>query len=98
MPTAIVSIQTASVSRTPQWLEVTGTVRPELEAQVAAKVLGRVRRVPAREGDRVRQGQTVVVLDARDLDAGVAQAHAAVQTADAGYDFARVLPRGWRLR
>lgn len=74
----------------PEWLEATGTVRPELEAGVAAKVMGRIQAVLVREGDHVRRGQPLVTLDARDLDAAVAQAEANLRSAHAGYDNSRV--------
>ncbi|HZP80705.1 MAG TPA: efflux RND transporter periplasmic adaptor subunit, partial [Chthonomonadaceae bacterium] len=85
-----VSVQTVTPTVTPLWLEATGTVRPELEAAVATKVMGRVQSVLAREGDRVRRGQPLVVLDARDLDAAIAQSDANLRAARVGYDNARV--------
>ncbi len=78
-----VSVQTrsAEVVEWPVLYEAVGTVRPRVEATVAAKVMGYVREVAVREGDRVRQGQALVVLDARDLDAAYRQAEAAVEEA-----------------
>jgi len=74
-------VQRVSLTDTPQWTEVPGTVRPELESSVAAKVTGRVARVAVREGDPVRQGEILVDLDARDLDASVNGAAAGLQAA-----------------
>lgn len=76
-----VQTRTAEMSDWPVWYEAVGTVRPRVEATVAAKVMGYVREVGVREGDRVREGQALVVLDARDLEAGARQAEAAVQEA-----------------
>src|SRR5262249_4955974 len=86
-------IQRVGLAAAPQWLEATGTVQAELEAPVATKVLGRVQSVLVREGDPVRRGQTLVLLDAQDLDAAIAQAHANLRAASVGYDSARVAAR-----
>jgi HlyD family secretion protein len=89
-PAVAARLLTVGAVATPQWLEATGTVRAELEAPVATKVMGRIVSVQAREGDYVRRGQPLVRLDARDLDAAIAQAGANVRVAGVGYDSARV--------
>lgn len=65
----------------PAVYEATGTVRAKTTAVVSAKVMGYVREVRVRVGDRVRQGQLLVELDARDLDASLRQAQAALDEA-----------------
>jgi len=60
-----------------------GTVRPAHEALLAPRLLARVADVTVRAGDRVTTGQTLVVLDARDLRARTAQAREAVAAAEA---------------
>lgn len=92
-PPVTVSLLTVAPTRTPQWLDVTGTVQAELEALIASKVMGRVQSVLVKEGDRVRQGQPLILLDARDLDAAIAQANANLKAAGVGYDNARVAAR-----
>lgn len=64
--------------------ELPGTVEAFAQAQLAPKIMSSVRRVYVREGDRVRKGQLLLDLEARDLAAGVAQARAGVNVADAG--------------
>ncbi len=73
------AVQAFTVSQTewPSGYEAVGTVRAKAAAAISAKVMGYVREVNVRVGDRVRQGQKLVVLDARDLDAGYRQAEAA---------------------
>jgi RND family efflux transporter MFP subunit len=83
-------VATVGLTSEPRILQVTGTVRPEFEAQIAAKVMGRVLAVNAREGDAVRRGQALVSLDANDLDAAVRQAGAGVNAAVVGVANARV--------
>lgn len=86
-------VMTVSDRMTPRVLEATGVVRSELEAPIAAKVMGRVVAVYAREGDHVRSGQVLIRLDTRDLDAAVSQAGAGLRAANVGYDSARVAAR-----
>jgi membrane fusion protein, multidrug efflux system len=61
--------------------EATGTVRARTAAVIASKVMGYVREVRVQTGDAVRAGQPLVLVDARDLDAGYRQAEAARQEA-----------------
>ncbi|MCC6730451.1 MAG: efflux RND transporter periplasmic adaptor subunit [Chthonomonadales bacterium] len=88
-PTAVRASSVAEVVA-PAWLEVSGTVRPQLEAALSSKVMGRVVSVAAREGERVRRGQVLVRLETRDLDAAEAQAGANLRAAQAGFGSARV--------
>jgi multidrug resistance efflux pump len=48
------------------------------QAQVASQVAGRVEAVLVREGDRVKKGQVLVRLDAREREVALAQAQAAL--------------------
>ena len=68
---------TAAPAAWPNLYEAVGTVRARTAAAIASKVMGYVREVRVAVGDRVRAGQTLVVLDSRDLDAGYRQAEAA---------------------
>lgn len=65
----------------PEIYEATGTVRARTAAVISSKVMGYVREVTVEAGDRVRQGQLLVRLDARDLDAAYLQAEAALNEA-----------------
>jgi len=57
--------------------EATGTVRARTAAVMSSKVMAYVRQVAVQIGDRVREGQELVTLDAQDLDANVRRAEAA---------------------
>jgi RND family efflux transporter MFP subunit len=59
----------------------TGTVHARETAIVSAQVMGRIQQIMVREGDRVRAGQTLVVLDDAALRASTDQAQAAVKAA-----------------
>lgn len=71
-----VSIAAAALQNWPNLYEATGTVRARTTAVIASKVMGYVQQVSVQVGDRVRQGQPLVTLDARDLDASVRRAEA----------------------
>jgi RND family efflux transporter MFP subunit len=60
-----------------------GTIAPYAEAGLAPRIMSTVSAVYVREGDRVRAGQVLVRLEAKDLAAQVASASAAVGSAKA---------------
>jgi RND family efflux transporter MFP subunit len=59
----------------------TGTIHARETAIVSAQVVGRIQQVLVREGDSVRAGQTLAVLDDAALRASVDQAQAGVKAA-----------------
>lgn len=61
----------------PTEYEATGTVRSLATGTVSARMSGYVHEVKAQVGDRVREGQSLVTLDARDLDVASKRAEAA---------------------
>jgi len=73
-----VAVQIAAVSSQewPEVYEATGTVRARTASTISSKVMDYVQQVNAQVGDRVREGQILVTLDARDLEAGVRGAEA----------------------
>jgi RND family efflux transporter MFP subunit len=66
---------------TPVNLRSTGTVRARETAVISAQVMGRIQQVLVREGESVRAGQTLVVLDDAAPRASLEQSQAAVRTA-----------------
>jgi len=79
-PTAVKAVALAPL-QWPETYEATGTVRARTAAVIAAKVMGYVREVAVRPGDRVRRGQWLVRLEARELEAAWRQAEAALEEA-----------------
>ena len=65
----------------PLGLSSTGTVHARESAVISAQVMGRIQQVLVHEGDSVRAGQTLVVLDDAALHASVEQAQAGVKAA-----------------
>ena len=77
-PVTRMRVETVAVAETdwPSTYEATGTVRARTTATISSKLMGYAREVRAQIGDRVREGQPLVVLDARDLETSVARAEA----------------------
>lgn len=74
-PIAVQTVTLASAGR-PDVYVATGTVHARTTGAISAKVMGYVQQVNAQVGDRVRQGQVLVTIDARDLETGVRKADA----------------------
>ena len=72
-----VRTETVSITDWPTIYEATGTVRARTTATISSRWMASVREVKVQAGDRVREGQTLVVLDSRDLEAGTRRADAA---------------------
>jgi len=83
-PTISVKVVTLGTSSVPNEVSASGTVRPLVESKIAPKIMSNVAAVYVREGDSVRKGQVLIRLEARDLQAQVAQAAAALSAAEAG--------------
>jgi len=66
----------------PVTVRATGALQARQTATLSAQVLGRVQEVLVREGDSVRAGQTLVVLDDTTLKSAEEQAEAALEAAD----------------
>jgi len=67
----------------PIFEEAVGTVASRRRMQVAAQVTARILEVKADVGDRVEEGEELVVLDARELSARLAQAREGLAAAQA---------------
>ena len=78
---AVARVRTGQVQDARRFL---GEVAALDESPLAARIVSQVVRVPVREGDRVRRGQTLVELDPRELDDAVAAAEGAVAAAAEG--------------
>ncbi len=82
-------VVTSSQEQVSALLHAIGTVHAKQSATISAQVMGRVQQVLVREGDQVRAGQTLVILDGAALDAQAAGAKAAVAAAESAEAAAR---------
>jgi multidrug efflux pump subunit AcrA (membrane-fusion protein) len=76
---AATPVHTATVAAVelPSTHEATGTVRARTVTTISSKLMGYVREVRVQLGDRVKEAQSLIILDARDLDANLRRAEAA---------------------
>ncbi|MBS0664085.1 MAG: efflux RND transporter periplasmic adaptor subunit, partial [Verrucomicrobia bacterium] len=81
LPPARVHVATAQTAERPALTEVTGTVRPVLRAQIAAKVMGAITELPVTLGQRVAAGDLLVRISVGEITARVAQAQAQLNVA-----------------
>lgn len=85
-PPPVVEVMQARVVQSAQQqvpvnIRSTGTVHARETAILSAQVVGRIQQVLVREGDAVRAGQTLVVIDDAALRASMDQAQAGVKAA-----------------
>lgn len=81
-----VSLEIIKSAAVPEVFDVAGTVRARTIAAVSARVPGSVSLLRVREGDRVKKGQLLAQLEARESQASAAAAEAAVEEARRGVD------------
>ena len=85
-------VPTVTVGSTPAGagFELDGTVEALRQATVAAQVAGNVTQLAVKAGDKVRAGQLLARIDARNTSAGLLQSDAAVAQAEAQLQNARL--------
>jgi len=75
---AVVVVQEKQI---PDWLEAVGTVEAAQTSQVGSQMMGTIVQINAREGDRVRAGLVLALIDDAQPRAAVEQATAALSAA-----------------
>ncbi|HEX9166867.1 MAG TPA: efflux RND transporter periplasmic adaptor subunit [Gemmatimonadales bacterium] len=99
-PAAVAPVSGTAVAVTdtmlPDVFEASGVAEPIQRAMVGTKLMARVTEVLVKEGDRVRAGQVLLRLDARDITAKGAQAQAGIGAAEAMHQEA--LAQATRIR
>jgi RND family efflux transporter MFP subunit len=80
---AVTEIALVSPAQAQIQLTSTGYVVPQVQVDVASKLVGRIEKANVREGSNVRQGQVIFELDPSDLRAQVASAQARVASSRA---------------
>ncbi len=84
-PAAAVQIETVTVSPIDDLYRASGTVRAREIASIAAKITAGILDVRVHAGDHVRAGQTLIVLDRRDLAANLRGSEAARVEAESAF-------------
>src|SRR5262245_32835717 len=76
-PAAVVEVETVAASTIADLYRASGTVRARYSAAIAAKIAANILEMRVQAGDSVQAGQTLVILDRRDLEANLRRAEAA---------------------
>ncbi len=74
-------VTSAQKTNVPDYLEAVGTVRASQSSQVASQVMGNLIEIRVREGDRVRRGQVLALIDDAQPRAALDRATAAATAA-----------------
>jgi len=81
-----VEVGTAAIKEYPVLYEAVGTVQAGATVNLASKLMGTIEKVKVREGDQVKTGDLLVVIDQRQVDAGYRQAEANLAEAKKALD------------
>ncbi len=76
-----VQLLTAQRATVPDWLEAVGTLQAAQTSQLASQIMGNVVEMRVKEGDRVKRGEVLAVLEDAQPQAGVQRARAAENAA-----------------
>ena len=79
-----VLVATAQMTEQPIIYEAVGTVQAGIRSNLSSKLLATVEAIHVREGDRVKQGDTLVLIDQRQVNAGLRKAEAGLSEAKKG--------------
>lgn len=85
-----VIVKTAIATQKPITLDrtLTGTVESSETVTLTSRVMGQIRQLTVREGDRVQAGQQIAAIDVRDIQAQQQQATAAIPQAQSAVSIA----------
>ena len=83
---ATVRVETVADPEMAEIYQASGSVRARYSAAIAAKIAANILEVRVQTGDHVQAGQTLVVLDRRDLEANLRRSEAARAEAESAID------------
>ncbi len=89
-PAVEVTVQTLSPKKVQVWSEFSGRLHAVDQAEIRPEVSGRITEVRFRDGQYVKQGDVLLVIDPRPYEAAAARAQANLASAKANFDFAKV--------
>src|SRR5579859_6273664 len=90
VPAAEVTVQTLSPKKVQVWSEFSGRLHAVDQAEIRPEVNGRITEVRFHDGQYVKQGDILLVIDPRPYEAAVARAEANLASAKTNADFAKI--------
>jgi len=85
-----VTVEKAGKGEITSIVTATGKVKAQSDVQISADVMGRIEKMPVREGDTVRTGQLLVQIDSRSREMDVAQAKGSLLSANSALETASI--------
>lgn len=82
IPVGVAKVQTQSQT---QKITASGTIEAKNSANISTRMMGYVKQIHVKVGQKVQQGQRLVSVSSADLQAKKAQVEAQIQKAEAGY-------------
>lgn len=89
-PAVEVTVQTLAPKKVQVWSEFSGRLHAVDQAEIRPEVSGRITEVKFHDGQYVKQGDVLLVIDPRPYEAAVARAQANLASAKTNFDFAKV--------
>lgn len=89
-PAVEVTVQTLSPKKVRVWSEFSGRLQAVDQAEIRPEVSGRITEVRFHDGQNVKQGDILLVIDPRPYEAAVSRAEANLASARTNADFARI--------
>jgi multidrug efflux system membrane fusion protein len=90
VPAVEVTVQTLSPKKVQVWSEFSGRLHAVDQAEIRPEVNGRITEVRFHDGQYVKQGDILLVIDPRPYEAAVARAEANLASARTNADFAKI--------
>jgi multidrug efflux system membrane fusion protein len=90
MPAVEVTVQTLSPKKVQVWNEFSGRLQAVDHAEIRPEVSGRITEVRFHDGQYVKAGDVLLVIDPRPYEAAVARAEANLASARTNADFAKI--------
>jgi len=90
MPAVDVTVQTLSPQKVQVWNEFSGRLQAVDHAEIRPEVSGRITEVRFHDGQYVKAGDVLLVIDPRPYEAAVARAEANLASARTNADFAKI--------
>ncbi len=89
-PAVEVTVQTLAARKVQVWSEFSGRLHAVDQAEIRPEVNGRITEVRFHDGQYVKQGDILLVIDPRPYEAAVARAEANLASAKTNADFAKI--------
>jgi RND family efflux transporter MFP subunit len=89
VPTHKVETHKVEIGTVPLIASVPGSVVPDQQARIASRLMGYIRSIPVKVGEKVKRGDLLFAIDPQDIQSQISQARAGYQQAQAALENAK---------